>query len=93
MCIDTFLAFVLVGGWLYLKNWCRRDMNRTSASLYFCSFARLTLSSKKKKKTLFTLYNEPNIIAVAKSHRLRWAGHIARMNEASTSYKLLEGNP
>lgn len=36
------------------------------------------------------LYNQPNIVAVAKSTRIRWAGHVARMNADNTSRRLLE---
>jgi hypothetical protein len=31
-------------------------------------------------KELYALYSLPNIIRVVKSRRLRWAGHVARMD-------------
>jgi len=42
---------------------------------------------------LHQLYNSPDIINVIKSHRLRWAGHAARMDENRTAYKILIGKP
>ena len=33
----------------------------------------------------------PKIIRVIKSRRLRWAGHIARMEEGRSSFKILTG--
>jgi hypothetical protein len=32
-------------------------------------------------KELYGLYSSPNIIRVIKSRRLRWAGHVARMED------------
>jgi len=42
---------------------------------------------------LHRLYNSPDIINVIKSRRLRWAGHVARMSEDRTAYKILIGKP
>ena len=36
-------------------------------------------------------YGSPNIVRVVKSWRLRWAGHVARMEEARTAFKILTG--
>ena len=33
----------------------------------------------------------PNIFRVIKSRRLRWAGHVARMEEGRSSFKILTG--
>ena len=35
----------------------------------------------------------PNIIRVIKSRRLRWAGHVARMEEGRSAFKILTGKP
>ena len=35
----------------------------------------------------------PNIVRVIKSRRLIWAGHIARMEESRSAYKILTGKP
>ena len=37
------------------------------------------------------LYNSPNIIRMIKSRRLRWAGHVARMEEGRSAFKILTG--
>jgi hypothetical protein len=39
------------------------------------------------------LYSSPNIVRVTKSRRMRWAGHVARMEEGSGVYRLLVGRP
>ena len=35
----------------------------------------------------------PNIVRVIKSRRLRWAGHVARMEEGRSDFKILTGKP
>ena len=39
------------------------------------------------------MYRSPNIVRVIKSRRLRWAGHIARMEEVRSTSKILAGKP
>jgi hypothetical protein len=39
-------------------------------------------------KELYALYSSPNIIRVTKSRRLRWAGHVARMGEKRSAYRV-----
>ena len=39
------------------------------------------------------LYRSPNIVRMIKSRRLRWASHIARMEEGKSALKLLSGKP
>ena len=39
------------------------------------------------------MYRSPNIVRVIKSTRLRWAGHVARMEEGRSSFKFLTGKP
>ena len=39
------------------------------------------------------LYSSPSIVRVIKSRRLRWAGHVARMEEGRGVYKVLVGKP
>ena len=36
---------------------------------------------------LHSLYHSPNIVRVIKSTRLRWAGHVARMEEGRSAFK------
>ena len=38
---------------------------------------------------LHSLYRSPNIVRVTKSTRLRWAGHVARMEEGKSAFKIL----
>ena len=39
------------------------------------------------------MYRSPNIVRVIKSRRLRWAGHVARMEESRSASKILTGKP
>ena len=36
---------------------------------------------------LHSLYRSPNIVMVIKSRRLRWAGHVDRMEEGRSSFQ------
>ena len=42
---------------------------------------------------LHSFYRSPNIVRVIKSSRLRWAGHVARMEESRSPFKILTGKP
>jgi hypothetical protein len=42
---------------------------------------------------LHDLYSSPNIVRVIKSRRMRWAGHVARMEEGRGVYRVLVGRP
>jgi hypothetical protein len=42
---------------------------------------------------LDNLYSSPNIVRVIKSRRMRWAGHVGRMGEARSVYRVLVGRP
>ena len=39
------------------------------------------------------LYSSPNIVQVIKSRRMRWAGHVAHMEEGRCVHKVLVGKP
>ena len=39
------------------------------------------------------LYSSPNIVRLIKSRRMRWAGHVARMDEGKGVHKVLVGKP
>ena len=39
------------------------------------------------------MYRSPNIVRVIKSRRLRWIGHVARMEENRSVLKILTGKP
>ena len=42
---------------------------------------------------LHALYSSPNIIRNLKSRRLRWAGHVVRMEQFRNAYRVLVGKP
>jgi hypothetical protein len=42
---------------------------------------------------LHSLYSSPNIVRATKSRRMRWAGHVAHMEEARVVYRILVGRP
>jgi hypothetical protein len=48
---------------------------------------------KLHNKELRELYSPPSIIRIIKSRRMRWAGHVARMEEKRNAYMLLMGKP
>ena len=39
------------------------------------------------------MYRSPNIVRVIKSRRLRWAGHVVRMEEGRSGLEILTGKP
>jgi hypothetical protein len=42
---------------------------------------------------LNSLYSSPNVVKVIKSRRMRWTGHVARMGEGRSVYRVLVGRP
>ena len=44
-------------------------------------------------RVLHSLYRFPNILRVIKSRRLRWAGHVATMEEGRSAFKILTDKP
>jgi hypothetical protein len=42
---------------------------------------------------LHSLYSSPNIVREIKSRRIRWAGHVARIGEGKSVYRVLVGRP
>jgi hypothetical protein len=48
---------------------------------------------KLHNEELSDLYSLPNIVWVVKSRRMRWAGHVARMEEGRGVYRVLVGKP
>jgi hypothetical protein len=44
-------------------------------------------------RELNDLYSSPNIVWVLKSRRMRWEGHVARMEERRDVYRVLVGKP
>jgi hypothetical protein len=48
---------------------------------------------KLHNEELHNLYSSPSIIRIIRSGRMRWAGHVARMGEKRTVYRLLVRKP
>jgi hypothetical protein len=48
---------------------------------------------KLHNEALLDLYSSPSIIRIVKSRRMRWSGHVARMEEKRNAYRLLAGKP
>ena len=42
---------------------------------------------------LHALYSSPNIIRSLQFRRMRWAGHVARMEQSRYAYRVLVGKP
>ena len=49
--------------------------------------------SFEQYEELHSLYRSPNIVELIKSRRLRWAGHVARMEEGRSVFNILAGKP
>jgi transcription termination factor 2 len=48
---------------------------------------------KLYNEELNDLYSLPNIVRVVTSRRMRWAGHVARMEEGRVVHRVLVGKP
>ena len=42
---------------------------------------------------LHSFYRSPNIVRVIKFRKLRWAEHVARMEECRSAFKIFTGKP
>ena len=49
--------------------------------------------SRLPNDELHILYRSPNIVSVIKYRRLKWAEHVARMEEGRSAFKILTGKP
>jgi hypothetical protein len=47
---------------------------------------------KLHNEDLHDLYTSPSIIRIIKARRMRWAGHVARIEEKRNAYRLLWEN-
>ena len=48
---------------------------------------------KLRNEELHSLYRSPNVVRVIKYGILRWAGHVARMEEGRSDFKILTSKP
>ena len=56
-------------------------------------FLMVELARKLHNEELNDLYSSPNIVRLIKSRRMRWAGHVPRMEEGRGVHKVLAGKP
>ena len=61
--------------------------------MYILDYLSISKSFYFNIKQLDKNYRSPNIVRVIKSRRLRWAGHVARMEESGSAFKILTGKP
>ena len=55
--------------------------------------SQFLLINNLHNEELSDLYSLPNIVRLVKSRRMRWAGHVARMEEGRGVYRVLVGKP
>jgi hypothetical protein len=48
---------------------------------------------KLRNEELHNLHSSPSKIRIIKSRRMRWAGHVARMEGKRSAYRILLGKP
>jgi hypothetical protein len=48
---------------------------------------------KLHNEELHNLYSSSSIIRMIKSRRMRWSGHVGRMEEKRNAYRILVGKP
>jgi hypothetical protein len=53
----------------------------------------IDLEILRHNEELYNLYCSPSIIRMIKSRRMRWAGHVARIEEKRIAYRILVGKP
>ena len=97
--VEIILSFVLYG----CETWTLTLKEECKLRVFEDKFLRRIFGHKRDangewgrphKEELNSLYRYiPNIVRVIKSRRLRWAGHIARMEEGRTAFKILTGTP
>ena len=82
-----FLIKVLRQVILISKDMCKvKCLRQKDVLSYVCAV-------RKVNEELNRLYSSPNIVRAIKSRRMRWAGHVARMEEGRGVYRVLVGKP
>ena len=93
------MDFVLLWKYWTLNFTLHRDQGRELRVLTLFKYLNVDLFIENEEwrrlhnEELHSLYRPPNIVRVIKSRRLRWAGHVARMEEGGSAFKILAGKP
>ena len=75
----------------YIKEECRITVLENRIMRRICEPRRN--EGGEWKRLYIDFYLSPNIVRGIKSRRLRWAGHVARMEEVRSAFKILTGKP
>ena len=81
--------FSYIKGGIQAKGILKQDPEANICSQEGCEWGWRRLHNEE----LHNLYSSPNIVRVIKFRRLRWAGHVARMKEGRSAFKILTGTP
>ena len=99
--VNTDKAIILPGGLYGCETWSLTLREKHRLRVFDNKVLRKIFEAKKNKITaewrklhnaeLHALYSSPNIIRSLKSRRLKWAGHVARMEQPRYAYRALVG--
>ena len=68
--------------------------NKDITKIFVAKKDKITRECRKLHNAeLHALYSLPNIIRSLKSRRLRWAGHVARLEQSRNAYRIFVGRP
>ena len=67
--------------------------NFNTRVIYKIKFNMYSVWRKLHSEEVNDLYSSPNIVRVIKSRRMRWAGHVARLEGGRAVHKVLVGKP
>jgi hypothetical protein len=92
------LPVVLYGGeawYIALREECRLRVfeNRIQRRIFGRKRDENGECRRLHNEEIHSLNRLPTIVRVIKSKRLRWAGHVARMEEGRSAFKYLTGKP
>ena len=68
-------------------------LQSTHVRLLYFTLGSILYLRKLHNEELSDLYSLPNIVRVAKSRRMRWEGHVARMGEGRGMHRVLVVKP
>jgi hypothetical protein len=71
----------------------RVSENRVLRRMFGPKRDEVTGGWRKLHEELHGLYSSPSIITVIKARMMRWAGHVAHMEEVRGAYNILVGKP